>query len=65
MRLPCDNITEFIDGVKRFYKVDEDKYKAGDTVTLFNEQYEHDFRVMNVFYWDGYVLTLKGVERCG
>lgn len=62
MKLPCDNITEFIDGVKRFYKVDEDKYKVGDTVTLFNSQYEHDFRVTNVFYWDGYVLTLKGLR---
>ena len=52
MRLPCDNIHDFINGKKHHYSVTSDKYQIGDIVTLYNDQEECKFRVM-------YILNFK------
>ena len=52
MRLPCDNIDDFIRGIKHYYSVTTDKYQIGDIVTLYNNQKECKFRVM-------YILNFK------
>ena len=52
MRLPCDNIDDFIEGRKHHYSVTTDKYTIGDIVTLYNDQEECKFRVM-------YILNFK------
>lgn len=65
MTLPCDNLHDFIDGTKKFYAVDENKYHIGDTVTLYNDQHAHDFKILNIINWNRTILVLKGVERCG
>ena len=63
MRLPCDNITEFIDGIKRHYAVENaDPYTIGDRVTLYNGNHEHEFVVANIIYIEPPVLTLLGVR---
>ena len=52
MRLPCDNLDDFINGIKHYYSVTTDKYQIGDIVTLYNDQEECKFRVM-------YILNFK------
>lgn len=52
MRLPCENIHDFINGKKHHYSVTTDKYTIGDIVTLHNDQKECKFRVM-------YILNFK------
>lgn len=52
MKLPCDNIDDFINGKKHHYSVTTDKYQIGDIVTLYNDQEECKFRVM-------YILNFK------
>ena len=52
MKLPCDNIDDFIRGIKHCYSVTTDKYQIGDIVTLYNDQEECKFRVM-------YILNFK------
>ena len=52
MRLPCENIHDFINGKKHHYSVTTDKYTIGDIVTLHNNQEERKFRVM-------YILNFK------
>ena len=38
MKLPCDNIDDFIRGIKHYYSVTTDKYQIGDIITLYNDQ---------------------------
>ena len=52
MRLPCNNLHDFIRGIKHHYSVDTDKYTIGDIVTLHNDKKECRFRVM-------YILNFK------
>ena len=52
MRLPCENIHDFINGKKHHYSVTTDKYQIGDIITLYNDQKECKFRVM-------YILNFK------
>ena len=52
MKLPCDNLHDFINGKKHHYSVTTDKYQIGDIVTLHNDQEECNFRVM-------YILNFK------
>ena len=52
MKLPCDNIDDFIRGIKHYYSVTTDEYLIGDIVTLYNEHTECKFRVM-------YILNFK------
>ena len=52
MRLPCDNIDDFIEGRKHHYSVTTNKYQIGDIVTLHNDHKECNFRVM-------YILNFK------
>ena len=52
MKLPCENIDDFIEGRKHHYSVTTDKYQIGDIVTLHNDQKECKFRVM-------YILNFK------
>ena len=52
MKLPCENIDDFINGEKNHYSVTTDKYQIGDIVTLHNDQKECKFRVM-------YILNFK------
>ena len=52
MKLPCENIDDFIHGIKHHYSVTTDKYQIGDIVTLYNKHKECKFRVM-------YILNFK------
>ena len=52
MKLPFDNIDDFIEGHKHHYSVTTDKYAIGDIVTLYNNHKECKFRVM-------YILNFK------
>jgi hypothetical protein len=52
MRLPCENIYDFINGKKHHYSVTTDKYQIGDIVTLYHNHKECKFRVM-------YILNFK------
>ena len=52
MKLPCDNIDDFIHGIKHYYSVETDKYQIGDIITLHNDHKECKFRVM-------YILNFK------
>ena len=52
MKLPCENIHDFINGKKHHYSVTTDKYQIGDIITLYNDQKESKFRVM-------YILNFK------
>ena len=46
MKLPCENIHDFINGIKHHYSVTTDKYQIGDIVTLHSDHKECKFRVM-------------------
>ena len=43
MKLPCDNIDDFINDKKHHYSVTTDKYQIGDIVTLYNDQKNASF----------------------
>ena len=63
MRLPCDNINAFIDGINHFYTVQENRFVKGKAVTLYSEYKECDFRIENVIYFKEHtVLSLEKIE---
>lgn len=44
MRLPCENIDDFIHGIKHHYSVTtDDHYEQGKAITLYNDYKECDF----------------------
>ena len=49
MRLLCENIDDFIEGHKFNYSVNDHEYEIGQTITLYNDHKEHDFRVAYIY----------------
>ena len=63
MRLPCDNIDTFIDGINHHYSVKNNRYEQGKVVTLFDDYKECDFRIENVIpFKEHTVLSLEKSE---
>ena len=63
MRLYCDNIDTFIDGINHHYSVTNNRYEQGKVVTLFDDYKECDFRIENVIYFKEHtVLSLVKIE---
>ena len=63
MRLYCDNIDAFIDGIKHHYSVTSNRYEQGKVVTLFDDYKECDFRIGNIIYFKEHtVLSLVKIE---
>ena len=63
MRLYCDNIEKFIDGINHHYSVTSNRYEQGKVVTLFDDYKECDFRIENVIQFKEHtVLSLEKIE---
>ena len=63
MRLYCDNIDAFIDGINHHYSVTSNRYEQGKVVTLFDDYKECNFRIENVIYFKEHtVLSLEKIE---
>ena len=63
MRLYCDNIEKFIDGINHHYSVTSNRYEQGKVVTLFDDYKECNFRIENVIYFKEHtVLSLEKIE---
>ena len=64
MRLPCENIHDFINGIKHHYSVTtDDHYEQGKAITLYNDYNECDFRIENIIRFNEHVvLSLKKIE---
>lgn len=59
-RLPCENLTDFINGLKHFYSVDKGSFKEGQHIILHNDHEEKIFEIINVIRFDEYnVLGIK------
>ena len=53
-RLPCDDIHDFINGIKHYYGVNvSDKFMKEEVVTLYNHDTECDFVIKIIFCIDG------------
>lgn len=52
-RLYCDNLNDFILGMRHYYTVYEGAYREGDSVILYNDHHEALFTVMNVIRHEG------------
>ena len=54
-RLPCDNIDDFINGVRSYYSVDISyELRKGDIITLYNHDTECDFIIKVAFCTGGF-----------
>ena len=63
-KLPCDNLTDFINGMKHFYSVGKSDYREGQQVILYNNQQEEVFEIVNVMRFKEYdVLGIKYKEN--
>lgn len=63
LRLPCDNLREFIEGMKIFYTVYDDQiYQINDLVSLYNDNEEHVFVINYIHYMSGRVLALEAMK---
>ena len=63
MRLPCDNIDDFIQGLNHHYSVTSDQFEQGKAITLFSDYKECDFRIVNIIHFKEHnVLTLRKIE---
>ena len=63
MRLYCDNIEKFIDGINHHYSVTSDQFEQGKAITLFSDYKECDFRIVNIIHFKEHnVLTLRKIE---
>ena len=63
-KLPCDNLTDFINGMKHFYSVGKNQFEQGQQVILYNDQQEEVFEIVNVIrFKEHYVLGLKYKEN--
>lgn len=55
VRLRCDNIDDFINGVRRYYSVStSDEFNEGDIVTLYSHDTECDFIIQVAFCVGGF-----------
>ena len=64
MRLYCDNIDAFIDGINHHYSFtsNSDRYEQGKVVTLFDDYKECDFRIENVIQFKEHtILSLEKI----
>ena len=63
MRLYCDNIDDFIQGLKHHYSVTSDQFEQGKAITLFSDYKECDFRIENIIHFKEHnVLSLEKIE---
>ena len=63
-KLPCDNLTDFIYGMKHFYSVGKNQFEQGQQVILYNDQQEEVFEIVNVIrFKEHYVLGLRYKEN--
>ena len=63
MRLYCDNIDTFIDGISHHYSVTSEQFEQGKAITLFSDYKECDFRIKNIIHFKEHnVLSLKKIE---
>ncbi len=63
MRLYCDNIDTFIDGINHHYSVTSDQFEQGKAITLFSDYKEYDFRIKNIIHFKEHnVLSLEKIE---
>lgn len=63
MKLPCDNIDDFIQDHLHHYSVNDRNYERGQVVTLYSNEKEHDFEIMYVSHFAEHtVLHLKNVD---
>ena len=63
MRLYCDNIDAFIDGINHHYSVTSNRYEQGKVVTLFDDHKECDFRIERVTCFKEH--TVLSLEKIG
>lgn len=60
IRLPCENLTEFINSSKIFYRVSKGLHKVGQSVVLYNDGQEATFKIMHMLHFEhDEVLGLK------
>ena len=63
MRLYCDNLHDFINGINHHYSVTSNRYEQGKAITLFDDYKECDFRIENVIQFKEHtVLSLEKIE---
>ena len=63
MRLPCENIDDFINGIKHHYTVTENKHKQGQCVTLYNDYKECDFKITFILHYaNEHILHLRKID---
>lgn len=56
MRLPCDNLQDFVNGIRHYYTVYEGDYQEGDTVILYNHHEEYYFKVRIIIRYPGRII---------
>lgn len=63
MRLPCENIDDFILGLKHIYMLEDRQPEKGQCVTLYNDYKECDFKIKFILHYDDHhVLHLTKIE---
>lgn len=64
IKLPCDNLNSFVNGLKHFYSVEKSGFEEGKQVVLFNDHQEEVFEIINVIrFKEHYVLGLRYKEN--
>lgn len=64
IRLPCDNLDSFVQGVKHFYSVNSNDFKKGQHIILYNDEYEATFEIQLLIYFEeNTILGLKYVRN--
>lgn len=66
IKLPCDNLKDFVVGIKHFYTVYEGNYQLAQTVILYCENWQEKFEVIHIIRHEGNTvlgLKYKGVRK--